>query len=201
MMKKIAVAALLSTVVAAPAFAADMGFYVMGAVGQARTSFQSEMDAALIGAGATGVVSSGKDNATAYKLAAGYQFNANGAVELSYLDSGKFSYTATVATPAGFGTATGKATGWSLVAVGILPIDSQFGVLGKLGVADIRSSVSAIGAGGFAAASGSKTRATYGLGVKYDLTNAVFLRGDWDSYKSALNKRVSVWSVGVGYKF
>lgn len=182
------------------ALADDSGFYVLGAVGQTRTSTKTDTDTQLIALGATGLVSSGDNNATAYKLQAGYQVNSNLAIEGGYIYGGKFNYSATATNIAGVINATGKVTGWNLIAVGILPLGNQFSGLGKLGVADVRSSATATLAGLSASASTSKSDLTYGLGVKYAVTNAVFLRGDWDSYKGS-NSRSNVWTVGVGYKF
>jgi OOP family OmpA-OmpF porin len=183
------------------ALASYSGFYVLGAVGQTRTDTKSETDADLIALGVTGLASSGDDNATAYKLQVGYQINQNLAVEGGYVDGGKFSYNATATAPNTPITANAKATGWNLVAVGILPLDNQFSALGKIGIADVRTSATATIAGVSASGSASKTDLAYGLGAKYDVTNAVFLRGDWDSYKPDSGKRSNVWTVGVGYKF
>ena len=182
------------------ALADDSGFYVLGAIGQTQTSTKSETDAVVIAAGATGLVSSGNNNATAYKLQAGYQINTNLAIEGGYIDYGKFNYNATATNIAGAITGTGKASGWNLVGVGILPLGNQFSVLGKLGIANVRSSGTATVAGISASTSTSKTDLTYGLGVKYEITKAVFLRGDLDRYKDTTDS-ANVWMVGVGYKF
>lgn len=187
--------------VSGAALADDSGFYVLGAIGQTQTSAKSDVDATLIAMGATGLVSSGDDNLTAYKLQAGYQVNSNLAIEGGYIDYGKLDYTATATNLVGVLTANGKATGWNLVAVGILPLGNQFSVLGKLGVAEVSVSTTVAAAGLSVSTSDSKTDATYGLGVKYEITKAVFLRGDLDSYKGTGGGRNNVWALGVGYKF
>ena len=58
---------------------------------------------------------------------------------------------------------------------------------------------------GFSAStSGSKTDVTYGIGAKYDFTNAVFVRLDLDSYNignSNTSRRRTAGMLDVGYKF
>lgn len=180
------------------ALADNSGFYVVGAVGQVRGVSKSNTDASLTALGATGFVSNMNSNATAFKLLAGYQLNTNFAIEGGYVDVGKFDYTATGGNLISPVSLSSKVTGWGLGAVGILPVTSQFGALGKLGVARVNASCSS--SANVVASCPSKTDLTYGLGVKYDLTSAVSLRGDWDSYKG-VSQRANVWTVGVGYKF
>ncbi|MDD5383328.1 MAG: porin family protein [Gallionella sp.] len=190
--------------VSGAAFAGDDGWYVLGGAGQTTGSGdKSSMDSALIAAGATGF-SSSLSKPTVYKLQAGYQINKNFAVEGGYLGSNNETYTATGGNLAGPVTVSASITGWNLTAVGILPLANQFSLLGKLGVADIRVSGTVTGPGGAIGASGSKTDLTYGIGAKYDFTNAVFARFDVDSYKvgsSASSSRNTVWMIDVGYKF
>lgn len=181
------------------ALADDSGFYVVGAVGQARGVSKSNTDASLTALGATGYVSSMNSNATAYKFLVGYQLNTNFAIEGGYVNVGKFDYTATGGNLISPVSLSAKSTGWGLDAVGILPLGNQFSGLGKLGVAQVSTSCSS--SANVVASCPSKTDLTYGLGVKYDLTSAVSLRGDWDSYKGGSGQRANVWTVGVGYKF
>ncbi|MDE2118425.1 MAG: porin family protein, partial [Betaproteobacteria bacterium] len=205
-MKKIALAvlAIAGLAGASTAFASDDGWYVLVGAGQPTgNSDQSLLDNALIAGGARGF-SSSLSKPTVYKLQAGYQINKNFAVEGGYLGSNNETYTATGGNLAGPVTASGNVTGWNLTAVGILPIANQFSLLGKLGVATIRDSATATGPGGTFSASGTKTDATYGLGAKYDFTNAVFVRLDVDSINvgsSASSSRSTVWTIDLGYKF
>lgn len=190
------VAATMATVSGA-ALADDSGFYVLGAIGQIRGFSKSTTDASLTAAGATGVVSSANSTDTAFKLQAGYQLNTNFAIEGGYFDGGKYTYNATTTNIGAVGL-TAKVSAWNLVAVGILPLGNQFSALGKLGVADVSASCSTTP--NVVASCPSKSDVTYGLGVKYAVTNAIFLRGDWDSYKGN-SMRANVWTLGVGYKF
>ncbi|MBI2286617.1 MAG: outer membrane beta-barrel protein [Nitrosomonadales bacterium] len=197
------VAATMATVSGA-ALAADSGFYLLGAAGQTTSdSNKTDLDSALTSVGAVGF-SSSYSKPTVYKLQVGYQINENFAAEGGYVGSNDATYTATGGNLAGTVSASGSVSGWNLTAVGILPVANQFSLLGKLGVADIRSGASVTGPGGTASASGSKTDLTYGLGAQYNFTNAVFGRFELDSYKtgsSTSSSRSTVWTLGVGYKF
>ncbi len=106
-MRKIAVVALLSAVVALPAYA-DSGPYAGLKVGGTKVGFS----------GLT------KSSDTAFGALLGYQYSSNFAVEGEYADLGRFS---------GAGV-SGKSDVWGLSAVGILPLEERFSVFGKLGV-------------------------------------------------------------------
>ena len=121
------------------------------------------------------------DTDTATKLFGGYKFNQNFAVELGYTDLGKGS--------AGYPglSLKWKANTWDILAVGILPINQQFSVLGKIGMAnwsldmDYDLSMVALGSGS-ESASGSDI--TYALGVQYDFTNQFGVRAEWQTYSN-----------------
>lgn len=207
MMKKImaglCVAAAMAGV-SGTAMAENGKFYILGAAGQiTNDSSKTEMDSLLTSVGGIGFASS-YSKPTVYKLQVGYQINENFAAEGGYIGSNKATYSASGGNLAGPISASASVSGWSLTAVGILPIASQFSLLGKLGVAALRTGANITGPGGTASTSGSKTDLTYGVGAKYDFTNAIFGRLDLDSYKmgsSTASSRGTVWTLGVGYKF
>lgn len=159
-----------------------------------------------IGAGAsrtdidTGIAGSTDKKDTAWKLFGGYQFNKNIAIEGGYVDLGKASVTG----PGGMATLDSKA--WQVGAVGSLPLSQQFALTGKLGIA--RTSTDGSGSIGGAPFAGSdhNTAPTYGLGMRYDLTQTVALRGDWDRYRLS-NGGVGgksdsdLFTVGAQFKF
>lgn len=204
-MKKItlAVMAIAGLAGAPTAFADDSGWYVLGGVGPTTGgSDQSSLDHKLKASGASGF-SSSLNTATLYKLQAGYQINSFFAVEGGYIASNHQIYSASGGniTPV---TATGRISGWNLTAVGILPLAYQFSLLGRLGAAGVGDKDTLTGFGRPVSASGSKTDVTYGFGVKYDFTKAVFVRSDVDSYNigSTLSAtRSTVWMLSLGYKF
>jgi len=106
-MKKIAIAVLLSAFVAAPAVAADTGFYAGVQLGSANKS--------------VGGVS---ETNSAFGVFGGYSFNPNVAVELGYTDLGTAA------------SSIIKFTALEVSAVGTLPINDQISIFGKLGMAN-----------------------------------------------------------------
>jgi len=163
-MKKIAIAAILSAFVAAPAFAADM--YVGVNVGKNQMDF------------------SGVNSSTAIGVLGGYSFNQNVAAEVAYTNLGD-------ADDNGF-TLSGHV--FSVAAVGSLPLNKDFSLLGKLGVAS--STVEELGY------SESKTDLTYGIGAQYNVSKTVGVRLGYDSFKvgSTNTKDSALISIGAVFK-
>jgi OOP family OmpA-OmpF porin len=159
MMKKIATALLLSSAVAAPAFAADNGFYAGLNLGRSSVSTPS------------GVVLT-KKNDTVYGVIGGYQFNQNWGVEAQYTGAGKIPTT----------TFSGKADTFSVAAIGTMPVSDTFSLYGKLGYASTKSKVSGAGVTG-----ATRGAATYSLGVQYNATPDVGIRFGWDRYGATIN--------------
>jgi OOP family OmpA-OmpF porin len=163
-MNKIAIAALLSALVAAPAIAADA--YVGVNVGK------NQMDY------------SGVNSSTAIGVLGGYSFNQNVAAEVAYTNLGSADY---------YGTSiTGHV--FSVAAVGSLPLNKDFSLLGKLGVAS-----STVEVPGY---SESKTDLTYGIGAQYNVSKTVGIRLVYDSFKvgSSNTKDSALISIGAVFK-
>ena len=180
-MKKILTVVLLSAF-AAPAFAANSGFYAGVDLGRSSTS----------NIGATALTQS-KD--TVLGVLGGYQINKNFAAEAFLTGTGKFAA----------GAASGKTDAYGIDAIGILPLSDAFSLYGKLGVARTKTSLS-----NAAPSTGAKrTAATYGLGGQYNVTPAIGVRLGWDRYGAAINNGVGgsqnfntgVWSVAGVFKF
>ena len=184
-MKKIAAVVLLSAVVAAPAFAADEGFYAGVTLGNGKPGV-SPSAAAL-----------SKKSEFIYGGLAGYQYNKNLDVEAQFTGLGKATDVA--------GNTT-KADALSLVAVGILPLSDSFELLGKLGVASAKTKTAGLTASNFGA---TRTGVTYGLGAQYNVNQNLGLRLVWDRYAVATstamgvktNANANVVSIGAVYKF
>ena len=191
-MKKIAIAALLSAAVAAPAFAADNGFYVGVDVGRSST-----------GNPYPGIPMT-KSSDTVGGIFAGYQFTKNWGAEVFYTGAGKFAATSATGI-----TGNGKADVWGLVGTGTLPLSDAFSLYGKLGYASAKTTTSI--PAGFALTGATRGAATYGLGAVYNVTPAVGIRLGWDRYAAATqsgtvlgakdNFNVNVYSLGATYKF
>jgi OOP family OmpA-OmpF porin len=181
-MKKIAIAALLSVVVA-PAVAADEPHMYAGVrVGQAKTSIDN-----------TTLTTS---NPTAFGVFLGHTFSPNFGIEGEYLALGEIK---------GAGGGSAKSNGFSVSGVGSYPINDQFSVFGKLGYAMITSKLSG---GGGPDVNAKSNGVTYGLGGQYNVSPGVGIRLGWDKYKlnhtdATVNFKgnVSLISVGAVFKF
>lgn len=167
-MKKIAAAVLLSAFVAAPAVAADIY--------------------AGINVGSAKIDSPGFGSTTSFALLGGYSFNENFAAEVAYTNFGSKDYP----------TVSGvKSSAMSVSGVGSLPINEQFSVFAKLGIAS-----TTLEATGFA--STSKTDLTYGFGGQFNINRQVGIRLGYDTYKvsdSFITVDQTVTSVGAVFKF
>lgn len=188
-MKKIAAVLLLSCVVAAPAFAADSGFYAGVTVGRSST-----------GNIATNTIMT-KSSDTVAGILAGYQFTENWGIEAQYTGAGKFAATT------GAVNVTGKADTFAVAATGTLPMSDTFSLYGKLGAASTKTSLSEVPAAGDTGA--TRTALTIGLGLQYNVTPTVGIRAGWDRYGAAWqsatgqkgNFNTNVYSVGAVFKF
>jgi OOP family OmpA-OmpF porin len=196
--------ALLS--VSACAMAADTGWYIAGDIGQAKQEDgKDEIDGALVGLGATGINSSFDETDNSFSLLAGYQFNRNFALEGGYIDLGKAKYTST--SSLGNVDASAEVTAWKLSAVGIMPINDAFSVLGKLHVLRSDVKVEASGPAGVASASDNSFDFGLGLGVEYKITSNLAVRANWDQYikvgdsSTTGESDIRVLSAGLKYSF
>ena len=164
-MNKIAIAALLSALVAAPAIAADT--YVGVNVGK------NQMDY------------SGINSSTAIGVLGGYSFNQNVAAEVAYTNLGSADTNLNT-------SVTGHV--FTIAAVGSLPLNKEFSLLGKLGLAS-----STIEESGY---SESKTDLTYGIGAQYNVSKTVGIRLGYDSFKvgSSNTKDSALISIGAVFK-
>jgi OOP family OmpA-OmpF porin len=170
------------------AAAADVnsGFYGGLAIGKSKAKLKAE-DFSLRTAG----IQENRDEVdTAYKFFAGYQFGQYIGAEASYTDFGKFAYIYN-ATPIGLGEArvNYKATSWAVSSLGRIPLgQSNFSLMGRLGVAFNKAERSALTGGGFATSPAipSATKRSVGLlwgvGGQYDFTPALSLRLEFEDY-------------------
>lgn len=187
-MKKIAAALLLTSAVAAPAFADDNGFYAGVTLGQAR-----------MGNIAANTVMTKSTNSV-YGGLVGYQFTKNWGVEAQFTGAGKYQATT------GAINLSGKADTFAVAATGTLPMSDTFSLYGKLGVGSTKTTVASIPVSN--ASGATRTAVTVGLGVQYNVTPAVGIRAGWDRYGAAINVGAGknnfnsdVYSVGVVVKF
>ena len=187
-MKKFLAAALLSTVVATPVFAADSGAYVGVAVGGSKT------DNPYPGNITT------KDSDTVGSILVGYQFDKNWGVEVFYSGTGKLE------TTCGAGcTASVKGDAVGINAVGTMPLSDRFSLYAKLGYASTKTNISSTAP---VTVTGDRHgAATGGLGGLYNVNKDVGIRLGWDTYEAASHvagvqykPKADVWSMGVVFK-
>jgi OmpA-OmpF porin, OOP family len=119
---------------------------------------------------------------TGFRFSGGYQFNRNFAAELGYV---------TLFDKSIFG-ANVEVDGFELVAVGKMPLANNFSVYGKLGFLMWDAKVA-----GF---SDDGTDLTFGLGLQYDVSRNLGIRGQWQRY-DVDDADADMFSVGLVYRF
>src|SRR5262245_42995693 len=181
----LAAAAALFSLPAVAQKAPETGFYAGGALG--RSSFGS---GCRLGG-------SCDDSDNAFKIFGGYQFNKYVAGEFGLVDLGKSK------SEAGGLTDEFKARAWELTAVGSLPIIERFSVFGRFGLyfADSKENTNFTGN-----STHSNNDLTYGVGVRYDFTRNLAVRGELQRYSDVgggpvLTTDIDVVSIGVLWMF
>ena len=197
-MKKtiIATATISAFLFAGSVMAADSGFYGAFDLGQSTIN-------------PVNVVTPGitfKKTDTAFRLGAGYQLNKNVGFEANYTDFGKLTGTATVlGLPVSLSS---PGTGYGVAVVGTLPLTDAFALTGKVGVESVtfKTNASVLGLN-IIAASASKTNATFGVGIKYNVTPTVALRAQYEDFgtvgdaNSTGQAKLSLISAGITFGF
>lgn len=127
----------------------------------------------------------GSDGGSSYKVYGGYQFTPNYALELS---SVRLGYQRDGAGNQAF------ARGYSVDGVGLLPLGNNFSLLGRVGLADMKTLTTAGSDHGLAL--------KVGAGVQYQLNPRTALRAEWERYRlDAFNAHPSADNFTVGVKF
>ena len=188
------------------AAAADSDWYGGLSIGQTKAKIDdARITSGLLGSGfSSSITDDNRD--IGFKLFGGYKFNKNFAVEGGYFNLGTFGFTATTNPP---GTLDGKikVQGLNIDAVGILPVAEKFSAFGRIGLqyAQVKDSFAGSGAITVANSNPGKTAANYkaGLGVQYDLTPSLGLRGEWERYRinDAVGNRGDINMLSVGLVF
>jgi OmpA-OmpF porin, OOP family len=128
------------------------------------------------------------DGSSGFKLLGGYKLNPNVAVEGGYFDFGKASS----------GGATLKANGFGAGGAFHYDVNSDFGVVGRLGVARMKADDS------FSSSSASSTQLYGGLGLGYKVAPAWSVDAAYDFSKVEVSNtkfNVHMFSVGVTFAF
>jgi opacity protein-like surface antigen len=119
----------------------------------------------------------GADDDIGFKLLGGYRFHPNIAAEVGY---GMLYDKDDV-----------ELTSLEFVAVGMFPINNQFSILGKLGLANVEADTPF--------GSEDKTELTWGLGVQFEVSRNLGVRALWQRYET--DDAIDFLGIGVTYKF
>ena len=201
---------ILPVAIGVPALAADTstGFYIGGNVGQSRTSISASD--IILPAGFAFTAFSSNETDVGFKLYGGYRINDNFAVELGYVDLGKFSFNGTTA-PAATVSGTIKNSGVNLDAVGILPLQNNFSLFGKIGACYNETKDSLAATGGLVVTNpnpkATETDLKLGLGLQYDFTKTIGARLEWEHFRNVGDRNttgegnINLYSVGIVVRF
>ncbi len=135
------------------------------------------------------------DSDTGFKLFGGYRFNENWAVEGFYADFG-----APESTTFGIPAST-EITGIGAQIVGAFPVSDQIELFVNLGFISWEEDFSVLG---IVAGSDDGEDLTYGIGVTFNVSEQVSIRGGWEFYDIADafgDIDVDLLSVGVEFSF
>ncbi|MDT7834576.1 porin family protein [Aquabacterium sp. OR-4] len=127
----------------------------------------------------------GSDSGTGYKVYGGWQLTPNYALELSSVRLGSQQ------------DANGneaRARGYGLDGVGLLPLGQGFSLLGRVGLADLKTVTSTGSDRGMALKIGG--------GLQYQLSQSTALRAEWERYRlSAYSTHTNADQFTLGVKF
>ena len=195
----------LASAMAGTAHAQEANYTYFGlSAGQSHSQLnETDTTNSLLGAGNGASLQDNQRQDTAYKLFGGYQFNRNFAIEGGYFNLGQFNYQSTA--PGSSLNGTYKVEGLNLDLIGTLPLSERFSVFGRIGAqyANTRDSFSGTGTltPPMDGASKRDTNLKVGLGVQYDISPSMQLRGEAERYRinDAFDNRgdVNVFSLSL----
>jgi OmpA-OmpF porin, OOP family len=192
-----AILGVLLSAALAPVAAQDSerGIYIGGSVGYSQ--YQDACDRALVPC---------DEGDTAGRFFAGYQFNRHWSAEIGVGHFGEATGSGAVVGGAGSGSFRLKADGWDVTAVATIPLGSGLGLLGRLGVYRVRTTLDQQGSF-FAPVhdAGTKSGWTYGAGLSYTL-GRLGLRAEWQRYdnigaNSIGSDEIDMFSLAALFRF
>lgn len=181
-------------------------FYGGGSIGQSRTEMHPERTTGIVLPGVGTTDAAIDRTGDAFKIFGGYQINRNIAIEGGYFDLGKNRFTTRTSPP---GTLSGetRVQGLNLDLVGTMPLTERFSALARVGAQHAwskdRFSGSGAGAGISTRSKHDDSNVKIGLGVQYEMSPAVWIRGDVERYriKDATGRRANVDVASVSLVF
>ena len=215
MKKSLGIAAALLAVFSTGAAQAQSAppWYVGASIGSSKSNVNAgEVNGFLRSLGYGSPATSADDKDQAYKFLVGYRFSPVVSVEGFYADLGKYNSRTTVTTPfPGTVSADYKAKGYGIDLLLSAPISQEFSVFGRLGVMQAKTEASFGSTGSVLLAqnrgSKNKTGQHFGVGMQYDITPTVGLRGEVETYRKLGDDstggelKVDVVSLGAIFRF
>ncbi|WP_332853701.1 outer membrane beta-barrel protein [Duganella sp. S19_KUP01_CR8] len=185
-MKQITIFAMIAALAAPLAVQAE-GYYVGGNIGRAEQK-------ADVGS------ASFKESTTAYKLVGGYNYNKNVGAEIGYADLREVSVSGNGA------KVSSKPSAFYVAATGTLPLNEQFSVFGKLGVARAHEKLSATYTKVSESATENRTTPYISVGAAFLLNQQVSFVAEYENFgkiakDGSANIKADMFSVGVRYSF
>lgn len=186
-MKHSIIIATIAAALAAPLAAQADNAYVGANIGRAEQKIS--VDASSI-----------KENTTGFKLYGGYDYTKNFGVEVGYVDFRK------VEKSVGVIGASSKPESIYVAATGTLPLNAQFSLFGKLGVAYSHTEVKAWEPGFSATTTKNQTNAMIGVGASFALDKKISFVAEYENFGKVAKEggdsvKADLLSVGVRYAF
>ena len=183
------VAAVLAVSAAGLAHAQSGPWYGGVSIGSAKSNVSAgEVNDYLRTLGFGSPSTSADDKDTTYKFLLGYRFSPAVALEGFYADLGSYNTRSSVTNPfVGTINADYKAKGYGIDLVLSAPMTQAFSVYGRLGIIQAKTEATFNSSGSigllFNRGSKNKTGQHYGVGLQYDITPALGLRGEVETYR------------------
>ncbi|MEO7744056.1 MAG: outer membrane beta-barrel protein [Usitatibacter sp.] len=187
-------------------------WYVGATAGQAKLSHDSSQSDQLLDLGFDAATTSFDDKDSAYRIHGGYRFHRNFAVELGYVNLGRYSSRSLVL-PTGSLENRFRVEGVDVSAVGLLPLNSQFTVYGRVGLFASRTRASYAGTGSVVLINGASSQRertqdlTYGVGAMYNFSPRFSLVAEISEYRGVGSELtggeldIRTISAGLVYRF
>ncbi|APA67443.1 outer membrane beta-barrel protein [Janthinobacterium sp. 1_2014MBL_MicDiv] len=187
-MKKQLFAAVVGAALAFPLFAQAESIYAGANIGRAELKVSADQG------------SSRKDNDTGYKVYAGYDFTQNFGAEAGYVDFGKLSQNIEDMKSAI------KNHAFYVAATGTLPLNEQFSLFAKAGVAQNRAKLTINALNFSKSESHNKTSALFGIGAAYHFDKKLSLVAEYENFGKVASEdgatlKADLLSIGLRYKF
>lgn len=188
------------------------GFYVGAGGGASVVKINdSRINDSLRSRGFTSATTSKDESGTAYKVFAGYAINRYVTIEGGYFDLGKFGVKSLLfPSPPVSLSYDVTVRGVNLDAVLSYPFAAGFSVFGRVGLQSAETKGRVAVSGLLARQLDTKETKTgwkAGLGIGYEFSNGLGLRGEWERYnvangtKTDTKKDVDVFGISLFYRF